>query len=88
MQQKLLIMKKRNDIINKWENQSYRKQNVCHICKKEFSANDKKYYKVRDHRHFTVKYKSVAHNICNLRYKIPNKLLQYFIIVLNMIIIS
>ena len=29
------------------------KQKVCCICKKEFSANDKKYQKVRDHYHYT-----------------------------------
>ena len=43
-------------------------QKICYICKKEF---DKKNYKVRDHCHYTGKYRSAAHNICNLRYKIP-----------------
>ena len=31
---------------------------------------DKKNYKVRDHWHYTGKYRGAAHNICNLRYKI------------------
>ena len=26
------------------ENQSYRKQKTCYICKKEFSIDDKKHY--------------------------------------------
>ena len=30
----------------------------------------KKNYKVRDHCHYTGKYRGAAHNICNLRYKI------------------
>ena len=45
----------------------YYKQKICYICKKEF---DKKNYKVRDHCHYTGKYRGAAHNICTLRYKI------------------
>ena len=40
-------------------------------CKNEFNINDKKNYKVRDHCHYTRKYRGAAHNICNLRYKAP-----------------
>ena len=56
------------------ENKSYKKQKVCYICKKEFNTdkNDgnafKLYHKVRDHCHYTGKYRGAAHNICNLRY--------------------
>ena len=49
----------------------YNKQKVCYICKKEFDNNDKKQQKVRDHCHYTGKYRGAAHNICNLRYKVP-----------------
>ena len=49
----------------------YNKQKICYICKKEFNNNDKKQQKVRDHCHYTGKYRGAAHNICNLRYKIP-----------------
>ena len=37
----------------------YEMQNVCYVCKKEFSADDdnKRYHKVR----------GAAHSICNLR---------------------
>ena len=38
--------------------------------KKDFN-NDKK---VRDHCHFTGKYRGAAHNTCNLRYKIPKNI--------------
>ena len=31
-------------------------------------------YKVRDHCHYTGKYRGAAHNICNLRYKIPKEI--------------
>ena len=49
----------------------YNKQKICYICKKEF---DKKTYKVRDHCHYTGKYRGAAHNICNLRYKISKEI--------------
>ena len=35
------------------EIQSYYELNICYICLKEFSTNHKKYYKVRDHCHYT-----------------------------------
>ena len=54
----------------------HNKQKVCYICKKEFdnNDNDKKQQKVRDHCHYTGKYRGAAHNICNLRYKIPKEI--------------
>ena len=62
------------------ENKSYEKQKVCYICKKEFSTdeNDKNafklYHKVRDHCHYTGKFRGAAHSICNLRYKTPKEI--------------
>ena len=52
----------------------HNKQKICYICKKEFNNNDKKNYKVMDHCHYTGKYKGAAHNICNLRYKVPKEI--------------
>ena len=43
------------------------------MCKKQFN-NDKKNYKVRDHCHYTGKYRGAAYNICNLRYKVPKEI--------------
>ena len=56
------------------EKMYHNKQKVCYICKKEFNNNDKKNYKVRDHCHYTGKYRGAAHNICNLRYKVPKEI--------------
>ena len=62
------------------ENDSYQNQTVCHICKKEFIFDNRgqnmytKYCKVRDHCHYTGKYRGAAHNICNLRYKTPKEI--------------
>ena len=52
----------------------HNKQKICHICKKEFDNNDKKQQKVRDHCHYTGKYRGAAHDICNLRYKVPKEI--------------
>ena len=49
----------------------HNEQEICYICKKEF---DKKNYKVRDHCPYTGKYRGAAHNVCNLRYKIPREI--------------
>ena len=60
---------------------------IRYICKKEFNNNDtagssslerKKNYKVRDHCHYTGKYRAAAHNICNLRYKVAKEIPKVF----------
>ena len=38
----------------------HNKQKICYICKKEFDTNDKKNYKVRDHSHYTGKYRDTV----------------------------
>ena len=60
--------------LTKKEEENDNKQKVCYICKKEFDTNNKKNYKVRDHCHYTGKYRDATHNICNLRYKIPKEI--------------
>ena len=58
------------------ENQSYKGQKVCYIYKEKFSNNhnNKKYQKVRDHCHYTRKFRGAVHSICNLRYKTPKEI--------------
>ena len=62
--------------LTKKEEKKHNKQKVCYICKKGFSTDDsnKKCHKVRDHCHYTGKYRGAAHDICNLRYKIPKEI--------------
>ena len=56
----------------------------CHICKeKSWYDKDKKseyalYHDVRDHCHYTKKFRRAAHNICNLRQKVPKKIPAVF----------
>ena len=60
--------------LTKKEEKNHNKQKVCHICKKECNTDDKKHHKVKDHCHYTGKYRGAAHNICNLRYRIPKEI--------------
>ena len=64
----------------------HNKRKICYVCKKEFNNNDKKNYKVRDHCHYTGKYRGAAHNICNLRYKVPKEIPIALLMITNFII--
>ena len=63
------------------ERKLHRKQKVCYISKKAFSADDddgiaskKKCHKVRNPCHCTGIYRRAAHDICNVRYKTPKEI--------------
>ena len=47
----------------------YKHSTRCHICFKSFSSKDPK---VRDHCHYTGRYRDPVHRNCNLRYRIPS----------------
>ena len=55
--------------LTKRKEKNHNKQKVSYICKKGFSTDDsnKKYHKVRDHCHYTGKYRGAAHDICNFQ---------------------
>ena len=55
--------KKKMIPLTKEEKIHYNDQEICYICKKKFDASDKKNYKVRDHCHYTGKYRGAAHNV-------------------------
>ena len=44
------------------------------MCKKQFCTDENDKSKVRDHCHYIEKFRGAAHNICNLRYKIPREI--------------
>ena len=62
------------------EKETHENQKICYICEQEFCTdeNNKKEFKlkqkVRDHCHYTGKYRGAAHSICNLHWKILNKI--------------
>ena len=69
-----IINREKKEIIpltNK-EIKSYEKQKVCYICEKKFCDDKNKkseyelYQKIRDHCHYTRKFRKAAHNICNI----------------------
>ena len=62
------------------EKESYENQEICYICEKEFCTDEnkkntfKKMHKVRDHCHYTGKYRGAAHSNSNLNYKVSNEI--------------
>ena len=73
---KINYEKKERMPLTKEEKEFRSVQIVCHIFKRIFSTDydNKKYHKVKDHCHYTGKYRGAAHNTCNLRYKIPKEI--------------
>ena len=45
----------------------YDNSTLCHICNEERGKD-----RVRDHCHLSGKFRGAAHEICNLKYKVPN----------------
>ena len=71
---------RKRDIIplTQTENNFYNEQEICHICKDEFceDKDDKDYIsrkKVKDHCHYTGKFRGAAHSKCNLNYKVQKE---------------
>ena len=58
-------------IFGKEEKEQFDKETKCWICNGEFN-DDVKNGKVRDHCHFTGRYREAAHNSCNLKYRKRN----------------
>ena len=63
---------RKNIIFGKKEEERYNEETRCWICKGEFDDKDKNKEKVKDHCHYTGRYRGAAHNECNLNYRKPN----------------
>ena len=77
-----IINYKEKDMISLTDNENrfYEEQKECNICQEAFryDSDEKKkfkiYQKVRDHCHYTGKFRGAAHSICNLNYKVPQEI--------------
>ena len=56
-------------LLTKDEEKSFKKAKYCNICEEELGKD-----RVRDHCHFTGKYRGAAHNKCNLKCRKPRVL--------------
>ena len=71
------IEKKKNVALTKEELKTHQDPKVCYNCGKivlKRSVKDKNYREVRDHCHYTGKYRDAAHSICNLKLNVPTKI--------------
>ena len=53
-------------IMNMHDKMAYDNSTLCHICKEELGKDI-----VRDHYHLSGKFTGAAHEVCDLRYKVP-----------------
>ena len=60
--------------ITEEEQEQFNKASNCWICEKLLNLQDR----VRDHCHFTGRYRGAACNICNLKYRKPNNISVFF----------
>ena len=60
--------------ITEEEQEQFNKASRCWICEKLLNLEDR----VRDHCHFTGRYRGAACNICNLKYRKPNNISVFF----------
>ena len=73
---KNIIDFEKNGTTNKRKVKLYQDAKVRYICEKRILKfiKDKNYQKVRDHCHYTGKYRDAAHSICNLKFNVPNEI--------------
>ena len=63
--------------LTKEELKSHQDAKVCYICGKRILKKLSKsinYRKVREHCHYTGKFRRAAHGICNLKFNAPNEI--------------
>ena len=61
-------------IITEEEEEQFNQASICWICGKLLNIKDS----VRDHCHYTGRYRGAAHNYCNLKYRKPNDISVFF----------
>ena len=71
---KIYLNEKKTPILNKYEEDEFQEATECYICGIEFSENN---YKIREHNHFSGKYRGAACQSCNTKEGI-SKLIPVF----------
>ena len=66
--------KKKMLLLTTEELESHQDAKDCYICGKRTLKKFKNYRKVRDHCHYTGKYRGAAHSICNLKFNVPGEI--------------
>ena len=66
--------KKRTKITSRCKNMCGFFQHICGITILKKLSNSINYLNVTDHCHYTLKNRSAAHSICNLKFNLPNKI--------------
>ena len=61
-------------VITAEEEEQFKQASNCWICGKLLNIDDR----VRDHCHYTGRYRGAAHNLCNLKYSKPNNISVFF----------
>ena len=61
-------------VITAEEEEQFKQASDCWICHKKLNLEDR----VRDHCHYTGRYRGAAHNLCNLKYSKPNNISVFF----------
>ena len=62
-------------VLTSEDRMNFREATTCHICSEKLGdANDKQLKPVRDHCHITGKYRGAAHNICNISFRLTDKI--------------
>ena len=67
-------LKERKMIFTEEEEEQFNQASNCWICGKLLNIDDR----VRDHCHYTGRYRGAAHNKCNLKYSKPNYISVFF----------
>ena len=71
---KIANIKPKKMVITKEEEKQFDKASDCWICGEKLGNDDK----VRDHCHYTGRYRGAAHNKCNLNYSKPKSVPVFF----------
>ena len=76
-QVKLIVDYEKKEMVKLTSEEQYRHdaRKICFLCKKPFFEDAKNnYIKVRDHCHYTGKYRGTAHKMCILMYNTPREI--------------